>query len=91
MDALNKEECSPLMVSCVEGQTDVIKYLLLVGANMCLRSHEGMTCLHLAAKNGHLEAVHAVLSHSRLPKKLINETVIDNSLTLVNFRCILAC
>jgi ankyrin repeat protein len=75
LDALNKEECSPLMVSCTEGKSDVVKYLLLVGTNMCLRSHEGMTCLHLAAKNGHLETVHAVLSHTRLPKKLINETV----------------
>jgi len=77
VDALNKEEWSPLMVACAEGQTQVIKYLLHVGANIELRSTDGMTTLHLAAKNGHLEAVHIILSYGDLSprRRLLNQTV----------------
>lgn len=77
IDALNKEQSSPLMTACAEGKTDVVNYLIHVGANVDLRSFEGMTCLHLAAKNGHIEAVHAVLTNGKLStrKNLLNKTV----------------
>lgn len=65
------------MTACAEGKTDVVSYLIHVGTNVDLRSSDGMTCLHLAAKNGHLEAVHAVLTNGKLAtrKNLLNKTV----------------
>ena len=33
---------------------------------------DGMTSLHLAAQNGHLEVVHAILNQNNMPKKFIN-------------------
>ena len=87
LDSLNKEECSPLMVACAEGKVNVVRYLLHVGADMTLRGHDGMTCLHLAAQNGHLECVHAILSQSRLPRKLINETVICLFNIFESYKC----
>jgi len=77
IDAVNKDQYSALMTACTEGKTDVVSYLIHVGANVDLRSSDGMTCLHLAAKNGHLEAVHAVLTNGKLAnrKNLLNKTV----------------
>jgi ankyrin repeat protein len=83
---VNKDEWTPLMAACAEGKTEVIKYLIHVGANMELRSNDGMSCLHLAAKNGHLEAVHVILTSGELAvrKKLLNQTVSRILQILVN-------
>ena len=76
LNALNKDDCTPLMLACAEGHTDVVKYLLHLGADMVLRGNDGMTCLHLAAQSGHLECVHAILTQNLFPRRMINETVI---------------
>ena len=89
MDALNKEEWSPLLVACAEGQTEVIKYLLHVGANVELRSTDGMTTLHLAAKNGHLEAVHVILGYGDISprRRLLNQTVLSLKTGFKDWSC----
>ena len=33
---------------------------------------DGMTSLHLAAQNGHIEVVHAILNQNNMPRKYIN-------------------
>ena len=33
-----------------------------------------MTSLHLAAQNGHIEVVHAILNQNNMPRKYINLT-----------------
>ena len=35
---------------------------------------DGMTSLHLAAQNGHIEVVHAILNQNNMPRKYINLT-----------------
>lgn len=72
LDALDNEQCSSLMIACSIGKVEMVRYLLGAGADITLRRDNGMTCLHLAAQNGHLECVHAILSKSRVPKKFIN-------------------
>ena len=72
LDTLDDEQNSPLMLSCIKGKSDVARYLLKSGADLTLKGDDGMTCLHLAAQNGHLECVHLVLNQTNLPRNFIN-------------------
>ena len=75
LDALDNEQNSPLMLACIKGQPPVVRYLLQAGADLTLRGDDGMTCLHLAAQNGHLECVQDILSQNNLPRRFINQQV----------------
>jgi len=60
------------MLACIKGKANLVKYLVAAGADLTLRGDDGMTCLHLASQNGHLECVHLILMQINLPRKFIN-------------------
>ena len=72
LDAIDDEQNTPLMLACIKGKANIVRYLLQAGADLTLRGDDGMTCLHLAAQNGHLECVHIILGQNNLPRKFIN-------------------
>lgn len=49
-----------------------MRYLITAGAKVELKSDDGMTALHLAAQNGHLECSHIILGANKLPRNHIN-------------------
>ena len=50
----------------------MVRYLITAGASLGLKSDDGMTALHLAAQNGHLESCHIILGANTRPKNHIN-------------------
>uniref|UniRef100_A0A3P8VJ75 Uncharacterized protein n=1 Tax=Cynoglossus semilaevis TaxID=244447 RepID=A0A3P8VJ75_CYNSE len=50
------------MVACENNHLDTVKYLLRAGAAVSHRDIMGFTCLHLAAKVGHFDIVHHLVS-----------------------------
>ena len=69
-------QSTALMLACNYGQTAVVRYLLQAGADMTLKGDDGMTCLHLATQNGHLECAQAILDQKNTPRKFLNSQVI---------------
>lgn len=72
---MDKNQLTPLMVAASTGQTDVVRYLLRVGADATLKGDDGMTALHMAAKEGHLEACKMILAECASPKTLIGNCI----------------
>uniref|UniRef100_A0A3Q3L077 Euchromatic histone-lysine N-methyltransferase 1a n=1 Tax=Labrus bergylta TaxID=56723 RepID=A0A3Q3L077_9LABR len=50
------------MAACENNHLDTVKYLLRAGAAVGHKDIMGFTCLHLAAKLGHYDIVHHLLS-----------------------------
>ena len=83
LDAIDDEQNTPLMLACIKGRTNIIKYLLAAGADLTLRGDDGMTCLHLAAQNGHSDVLQ-VLIHARAD---VNLTDTGGGVTGVHRQC----
>ena len=49
---------TPLYLACQEGHLPVVEYLVKdCGADVHLKAHDGMTCLHAASHMGHQTVV----------------------------------
>merc|ERR1712150_282148 len=59
-------------IASQEGKSDIVRYLLQAGADLKWKGDDGMTSLHLAAQNGHLEVVHAILNQNNKQREIIN-------------------
>ena len=55
-----------------QGYPNIVRFLITSGAKVDLKSDDGMTALHLAAQNGHLECTHIILGANNLPRNHIN-------------------
>uniref|UniRef100_A0A7N9ASU0 Euchromatic histone-lysine N-methyltransferase 1a n=1 Tax=Mastacembelus armatus TaxID=205130 RepID=A0A7N9ASU0_9TELE len=62
LDMFDEEQRTPLMAACENNHLDTVKYLIRAGAAINHKDIMGFTCLHLAAKLGHYEIVHHLLS-----------------------------
>ena len=58
----NNPGTTPLMTTCLNGHMNVATYLVEHGANIHLQDKAGDTCLHCAAKGGHVEVVSKLLA-----------------------------
>ena len=69
--SVNTFESTPLIVSCQQGNIQVLKYLLSKNASLAqAKRNDGATCLSMAAANGHLDVVKYV---SEIKPTLINQ------------------
>ena len=68
----HKIEYIPHTTLIFTGKANIVRYLCAAGANLTMRGDDGMTCLHLAAQNGHLECVHVIMGQNNLPRKFLN-------------------
>jgi ankyrin repeat protein len=68
VNARNHERMTPLMKAARRGHANVIRYLLNKGANARARMSQNNTrsAIHLAAEEGHLNAVRSLVRHSNL-------------------------
>ena len=62
VNARNNFGSTPLMRTCYNGHVNVATYLVEHGANIHLQDEDGNTCLHFAAKTGHVEVVSKLLA-----------------------------
>ena len=53
---------TPLHISAIKGNLEIIKYLISKGVNVNCRSKNGFTPLHIAVINGHLDIVKYLVS-----------------------------
>ncbi|MGH0158275.1 UNVERIFIED_CONTAM: hypothetical protein FKN15_040052 [Acipenser sinensis] len=53
-------DSSPLLLAAAGGHAEVVKVLLEAGASAAEENAEGMTAIHLSAKNGHLNVLDAL-------------------------------
>ncbi|BES93469.1 Histone-lysine N-methyltransferase [Nesidiocoris tenuis] len=80
LETLDKYQYTPLMLAVQFKHNDIVKYLIKAGADVGFKGAEGMTALHIAAKEGNLEACHYILTLVKLPPAFI-DTVDDGKWT----------
>lgn len=61
----DNDKATSLHAAALAGQTEVIRKLVLYGADMALRDNDGYTPLHLAAREGHVEAFKEMLRKAK--------------------------
>ena len=59
----NADGSTPFIISCQQGNLEVMKYLLSQGANLTEIRNDGATCLSMACLNGHLDIVKYILQN----------------------------
>lgn len=57
----NDDGDAPLHVAALQGHTEIVKFLMLKGANVNSKNPEGDTPLHLALREGHLEIARSII------------------------------
>ena len=62
VNARNNSGTSPLMETCSNGHMNVATYLVEHGASIHLQDEDGDTCLHYAARGGHVDVVSQLLA-----------------------------
>ena len=70
---------TPFLVSCQQGNLEVLKYLHSKGANLTEVREDGSTCLSMACLNGHLAIVEYILKKE---PSLINQRNYDDQTPL---------
>jgi ankyrin repeat protein len=63
----NQDGEYPIHSAAIHGHTEVVKILLLHGADCNVQRDSGATPLHLASRGGHLETVQLLLDHKADP------------------------
>ncbi|KAL1488388.1 hypothetical protein ABEB36_014862 [Hypothenemus hampei] len=61
LDALDADQNTALTIAILEHKNDIVQYLIKSGSDIKLKGLDGMTCLHMAAKSGNLEACKIIL------------------------------
>lgn len=74
VDALARNDLSPLMVVCSQGSEQIAKVLINAGAQIALRDGGGNSALHYAAKSGSLELVRLLLDTNQFNLKAKNNS-----------------
>lgn len=59
---------TPLHIACENGYTDIVKYLLIVGAKIDIQDENGNYPVNLALDNGHKDIVRILMSHKSFQK-----------------------
>uniref|UniRef100_A0A0A9Z5B7 Histone-lysine N-methyltransferase EHMT1 n=4 Tax=Lygus hesperus TaxID=30085 RepID=A0A0A9Z5B7_LYGHE len=72
LETLDKNQYTPLMLAVQNKHNALVKYLVKAGAAVGFKGAEGMTALHIAAKEGNLEACHYILTQANLPLSFID-------------------
>ncbi|KZS14880.1 Histone-lysine N-methyltransferase EHMT1 [Daphnia magna] len=62
LDKLDRSQNTPLSLALIQGHNETVKYLAIAGSCTSLKGEGGMTALHLACKNGNLEACHYIMT-----------------------------
>ena len=63
VNTTNKENVTPLMTACNNGNAGAINILMNAGADPNIADHDGYTCLHYVALDGSEEALQAIIAH----------------------------
>ena len=61
------------MLAASKGKSEVVQYLIRIGADVTLKGEDGMTALHMAAKFGHLNICRIILSECKVPRTLVGK------------------
>ncbi|CAG9760116.1 unnamed protein product [Ceutorhynchus assimilis] len=86
INVLNSAQNSALMVAIKAEKNEMIQYLVHAGADLTLKGIDGMTCLHVAAEYGNLEACKVILDSSFAHKNFVNLQD-DNGWTPLAWAC----
>ncbi|KAG4069648.1 hypothetical protein HA402_014671 [Bradysia odoriphaga] len=65
LNVVDSEMRTAIMCAVVGGKNEILKLLVQFGADVTVKGQDGMTALHLAAKNGNIAAVEIILEHRR--------------------------
>ena len=63
VNTTNKENVTPLMTACNNGNAGAINILMNAGADPNIADNDGYTCLHYVALDGRKEALQAIIAH----------------------------
>ncbi|KAJ5825958.1 ankyrin repeat protein [Penicillium riverlandense] len=63
---------TPLHLACIASSPAIVQSLIKAGAHITLRTKDGQTSLHLAAKRGNVEKIRILLSKSAETKRKAN-------------------
>jgi ankyrin repeat protein len=63
VNSTNRDGDTPLVRAAISGDIGSARALVSAGADVCAVCTNGMTCLHAAAKRGHLELLQLLLEH----------------------------
>lgn len=72
INAIDAEQHTPLISAIMAKHNDVVKYLIKCGADLTLKSEDGMTPLHIAAKSGNVGGCFHLLNAPNLPPRYID-------------------
>jgi len=81
VDVIDASGRTPLMLAALNGNLDVLNFLLLHGANINAHDTRGRTSLHFATGVGHEEVVAALLAHpQQSQQQSLQQPPLSNSL-----------
>ena len=66
VNVINARLSTPLMEAVENDKNDCVDHLVRIGASLDFRGEDGMTALHIASKQGNLQAVKAIIESKRI-------------------------
>lgn len=62
INAQDADGHNPLHMACINGHTNIVRFLIDHGADPNIQNHEGNTPLHIAAEYGYTEIIHILIN-----------------------------
>ncbi|XP_013400960.1 transient receptor potential cation channel subfamily A member 1 homolog [Lingula anatina] len=80
IDPLDKEKVTPLHLAAKGGHTEMVEFLMKMGANIAQRDQNGLNCLDMAIDCNHENVAMAIVKSDKWEEAMKNQTAVSKDL-----------